>query len=181
MVQRRKGRMAELPFAALARSRRPRRASRRPDAPPATPPGGGQPDLFAAPMPGIRPVLTYLDTAAIGLGRVDVRQWRAGAEADGYLYHVTTQADLETIQARGTIVFSPRAPLVLTERPGVAPWLANMMEVMETDDMAGHTADIPVVFRVKRFVIDELLEHDPDRTRRHGVSFFLLTGLTRQE
>nr|WP_232272450.1 hypothetical protein [Komagataeibacter europaeus] len=181
MVQRRKGRMAELPFAAPTRSRKPGRAPRRTTDAPTAPSATDQPDLFAVPMPGIRHVLTYLDIAAIGLARVDVRQLRAGEGADAYLYHVTTQADLETIQARGTIVFSPRAPLVLTERPGVPLWLANMMEVMEPDDMAGHIAEIPVVFMVKRFVMDELLEHDPDRTRKYGVSFFLLTGLNRQE
>ena len=180
MAQRRKGRMAELPFASLTRGRRSPRTPRRTAAPPVTP-AASQPDLFVTPQPGIPHALTYLDTAAIGLGRVDVRHLRAGEGADAYLYHVTTRAELETIQARGTIVFSPRAPLVLTERPGVPPWLANMMEVMESDDPAGHIADIPVVLRVKRFVIDELLEHDPDRTRRYGVSFFLLTGIARQE
>ncbi|GAN85976.1 hypothetical protein Gain_0012_039 [Komagataeibacter intermedius TF2] len=173
--------MAELPFASLMRSRKPGKARQRGDAPSAAPVAGPQPDLFAAPLPGIAHALTYLDTVAIGLTRVDVRHLRAGEGADAYLYHVTTQADLETIQARGTIVFSPRAPLVLTERPGVPPWLANMMEIMESDDPAGHTADMPVVLRVKRFVIDELLEHDPDRTRRYGVSFFLLTGIARSE
>jgi len=181
MAQRRKGRMAELPFASLMRSRKPGKARQRGDAPSAAPVAGPQPDLFAAPLPGIAHALTYLDTVAIGLTRVDVRHLRAGEGADAYLYHVTTQADLETIQARGTIVFSPRAPLVLTERPGVPPWLANMMEIMESDDPAGHIADMPVVLRVKRFVIDELLEHDPDRTRRYGVSFFLLTGIARSE
>ncbi|MHC0614359.1 hypothetical protein LV478_05775 [Komagataeibacter oboediens] len=180
MAQRRKGRMAELPFASLMRSRKPAKARQRGDAPPAAH-ATGQPDLFAAPLQGIAHALTYLDIGAIGLTRVDVRHLRAGEGADAYLYHVTTQADLETIQARGTIVFSPRAPLVLTERPGVPPWLANMMEIMESADPAGHTADMPVVLRVKRFVIDELLEHDPDRTRRYGVSFFLLTGIARSE
>ncbi|WP_228391360.1 hypothetical protein [Komagataeibacter medellinensis] len=56
-----------------------------------------------------------------------------------------------------------------------------MMEIMEPDSVSGHSGEILVVFRVKRFLIDELLESDPDRTRRYGVSFFLLTGLTRSE
>ena len=181
MAQRRKGRMAELPFAPRPRTRSPKRRPRGPDtAPPAAPSVPPQPDLFAAPVVTGRR-LTYLDNAALGLARVDMRGWRAGEGPDGYLYHVTQRDEMETIQARGTILFSPRAPLVLTERPGVAPWLANMMEVMEPDGVSGHNGEIPVVFRVKRFLIDELLEPDPDRTRRYGVSFFLLTGLTRSE
>ncbi len=125
--------------------------------------------------------LTYLDIAGLGLTVVSARSLRPDDGPDGYLYHITTAAGMDTLRARGTLLFSPRAPLALTERPGVLPWLANMMEVMESDCEAGHRADSPVVFRVKRFVIDRLLEHDPDRTREYGVSFFLLTGLARQE
>lgn len=182
MAQRRKGRMAELPFAPQPRARGPKRRPRGSDVAASPPPAAlpPQPDLFAAPVAaGHR--LTYLDNAALGLARVDMRGWRAGEGPDSYLYHVTQRDEMETIQARGTVLFSPRAPLVLTERPGVAPWLANMMEVMEQDTIAGHSDETPVVFRVKRFLIDELLEHDPDRTRRYGVSFFLLTGLTRSD
>ncbi|MCE2565376.1 hypothetical protein [Komagataeibacter sp. FNDCF1] len=174
--------MAELPLAPLPRARRPKRHRPGPDAPPASAPSAAlpQPDLFAAPqVAGSR--LTYLDNATLGLARVDMRGWRPGDGPDSYLYHVTQRDGMATIEARGTIVFSPRAPLVLTERPGVGPWLANMMEVMEPDEIAGHSDETPVVFRVKRFVIDELLEHDPDRTRRYGVSFFLLTGLARSD
>ncbi|MDT8870478.1 hypothetical protein RAA17_02920 [Komagataeibacter rhaeticus] len=53
--------------------------------------------------------LTYLDNAALGLARVDMRGWRAGEGPDSYLYHVTQRDEMETIQARGTILFSPRA------------------------------------------------------------------------
>ncbi|MGS0647246.1 hypothetical protein ACU81Q_06410 [Komagataeibacter melomenusus] len=174
--------MTGLPLIPTA-PRHPRR--RRPVAAPAAPPAAAappvpQPDLFAATT--ARPhALTYLDVAALGLAVVPARTLRPDDGPDGYLYHITTAAGLDTLRARGTVLFSPRAPLVLTERPGVLPWLANMMEVMESDYEAGHRADSPVVFRVKRFVIDRLLEHDPDRTREYGVSFFLLTGLARQD
>lgn len=181
MAQRRKGGMGELPFAPLPRARRPRRRLPGPDTTPSpASPALPQPDLFAAPAAAGRR-LTYLDNAALGLARVNMRGWRADGAPDSYLYHVTQHDGMDLIEARGTVVFSPRAPLVLTERPGVAPWLANMMEVMEPDGVSGHSGEIPVVFRVKRFLIDELLEQDPDRTRRYGVSFFLLTGLTRSE
>ncbi|WP_041247326.1 hypothetical protein [Komagataeibacter medellinensis] len=173
--------MGELPFAPLPRARRARRRPSRPDAtPPPVSSALPQPDLFATPAATGRR-LTYLDNAALGLARVNMRGWRPDVGPDSYLYHVTQHDEMETIEARGTVVFSPRAPLVLTERPGVAPWLANMMEVMEPDGVSGHSGEILVVFRVKRFLIDELLESDPDRTRRYGVSFFLLTGLTRSE
>ena len=182
MAQRPKGRMGELPFAPQPRARRPGRRQKPglDGTPPAVMPAVPQPDLFAAPAPVGRR-LTYLDNAALGLAQVNMRGWQSGNGPDSYLYHVTNSNDLETILARGTVLFSPRSPLVLTERPGVALWLANMMEVMEPDTIVGHSGEIPVVFRVKRFVIDDLLEHDPDRTRRYGVSFFLLTGLTRSD
>ncbi|AZV39163.1 hypothetical protein CFR75_07680 [Komagataeibacter xylinus] len=180
MGQERKGRMSGLPLIPTA-PRHPRR--RRPAAPPAAPPAPtvAQPDLFATATTGRPHALTYLDVAGLGLTVVPVRTLRPDDGPDGYLYHITTAAGMDMLRARGTLLFSPRAPLALTERPGVLPWLANMMEVMESDCEAGHRADSPVVFRVKRFVIDRLLEHDPDRTREYGVSFFLLTGLARQE
>ncbi|WP_242621731.1 hypothetical protein [Komagataeibacter xylinus] len=173
--------MTGLPLIPTA-PRHPRR--RRPAAPPAPPPPPGaraQPDLFAAAAADRPHALTYLDIAGLGLAVVPARTLRPDDGPDGYLYHITTTTGMDTLRARGTLLFSPRAPLVLTERPGILPWLANMMEVMESDCEAGHRADSPVVFRVKRFVIDRLLEHDPDRTREYGVSFFLLTGLARQE
>ncbi|WP_244192137.1 hypothetical protein ACM0P6_09765 [Komagataeibacter sucrofermentans] len=172
--------MAGLPLIPTA-PRHPRR--RRPVAPLAAPPPPvvPQPDLFATATTDRPHALTYLDVATLGLALVPARSLRPDDGPDGYLYHITTAAGLDTLRARGTVLFSPRAPLVLTERPGVLPWLANMMEVMESDCEAGHRSDSPVVFRVKRFVIDRLLEHDPDRTREYGVSFFLLTGLARQE
>ncbi|AQU88991.1 hypothetical protein B0W47_09365 [Komagataeibacter nataicola] len=172
--------MAGLPLIPTA-PRHPRR--RRPAAPPVAPPpvAGAQPDLFAGATTDRPHALTYLDITALGLAVVPVHALRPDDGPDGYLYHITTAAGLDMLRARGTLLFSPRAPLVLTERPGVLPWLANMMEVMESDSEAGHRSDSPVVFRVKRFVIDRLLEHDPDQTREYGVSFFLLTGLARQE
>mgnify|MGYP003362843115 FL=1 len=174
MAQRRKGRGMELPFAPMARA--PRRDARRKAAvttPPAPDPAT-QPDLFTVPPPRARRRLTYLDITALGLGRVDMGTLRAGTGPDGYLYHVTTQEGLDTIQARGTLVFSERAPLVLTERTGVAAWLADMMEHDAPDGP-------PVIFRVRRFMVDDLLENDPDRTRGYGVSFYLLTGIDRSE
>lgn len=168
----------------MARAPRPRPRPKGETPPPVAAAPGRQADLFAAPPPPARRVLTYLDIAALGLGMVNPRSLQAGAGPDGYLYHVTTRAAMDTIQARGTVVFSRRAPLVLTERPGVAAWLADMME----HDMPGPDGppdsapgNGPVIFRLRRFMIDDLLENDPDRTRQYGVPFHLLTGIARTE
>ncbi|MCE2575756.1 hypothetical protein [Komagataeibacter sp. FNDCR2] len=167
----------------MARAPRPRPRPRGETPPPVTSPAG-QSDLFAAAQPPARRVLTYLDIAALGLGMVSISSLHAGAGPDGYLYHVTTRDGMDTIHARGTVVFSRRAPLVLTERPGVAAWLADMVE----HDAPGPDGppdsapgERPVIFRVRRFMIDDLLENDPDRTRRYGVPFYLLTGIARPE
>lgn len=178
MAQRRKGGMAELPFAPMPRKRRQRRPSPSLPASPAVGPSTPQSDLFGVARTATRHVLTYLDTASLGLGIVNMRSLRGDDGPDGYLYHVTTRTELETIQARGTVLFSARAPLVLTERNGVPAWLADMMDTTEPD---GGQGDAPVIFRVKRFAIDGLVENDPDRTRRYGVSFYLLTGVAGQD
>ncbi|WP_228391359.1 hypothetical protein [Komagataeibacter medellinensis] len=99
--------MGELPFAPLPRARRARRRSPTPDTtPPPASAALSQPDLFTAPDAGGRR-LTYLDNAALGLARVNMRGWRPGDGPDSYLYHVTQHDEMDLIEARGTIVFSP--------------------------------------------------------------------------
>ncbi|PYD46792.1 hypothetical protein [Novacetimonas pomaceti] len=150
--------------------------ARRP--PPANAAIAGQDDLFARPLPPVPApprVVTHLQGAEVNLGPVPLRQFGPSDGADGYFYHVTTQQQAEDMLAHG-ISISPRAPLRLTERHGVMPWYAAMAEDMEAVSDEGGVA----ILRLRRFMVHDLVENDPDHTRAWGVPCYFLTGVARQ-
>ncbi|MFS3134382.1 hypothetical protein ACLRDC_03250 [Gluconacetobacter sacchari] len=168
---------AELPLPEPASARPSSHPTpRRPRAPrPAREPADtGQNDLFAAPPPTAPPPrrqVTHLDAESLQLARIHYRGLQASDPADSYLYHITTEENAEAILRDG-ISISRRHPLLLTERGGVPYWLALLAD----DDDTG-TADVAVL-RMKRFMIDDLIEDDPDSTRSSGSPGYFLTGNT---
>ncbi|MFW7268546.1 hypothetical protein ACMAUO_11315 [Gluconacetobacter sp. Hr-1-5] len=138
----------------------------------------GQNDLFASPLPAAPPKaepppprrqITHLDAETLQLARVHYRGLQASDPADSYLYHITTNGNAEAMLRDG-LVMSRRHPLLLTERGGVPYWLSLVAD----DDDASET-DIAVL-RMKRFMIDDLIEDDPDSTRSSGSPSYFLTG-----
>lgn len=145
----------------------------------------GQNDLFASPptinppppappkprAPPPRRQVAHLDAEALQLARIHYRGLQASDPADSYLYHITTEQNAEAALRDGVSI-SRRHPLLLTERGGVPYWLALL-----ADDDDASAADI-VVLRMKRFMVDDLIEDDPDSTRSSGSPSYLLTGNT---
>lgn len=135
---------------------------------PASPPPAAPPK--AAPTPPRRQV-THLDAETLQLARVHFRGLQASDPADSYLYHITTDENADAMLRDG-LVMSRRHPLLLTERGGVPYWLS-----LVADDDDASEADIAVL-RMKRFMIDDLIEDDPDSTRSSGSPSYFLTGNT---
>ncbi|MBB2204177.1 hypothetical protein [Gluconacetobacter takamatsuzukensis] len=147
--------------------------------------GQGQNDLFASPLPTAEPPaeppkaepppprrqVASLDAETLQLARVHYRGLQASDPADSYLYHITTDENAEAMLRDG-LTMSRRHPLLLTERGGVPYWLS-----LVADDDDASEADIAVL-RMKRFMIDDLIEDDPDSTRSSGSPSYFLTGNT---
>ncbi|MBE7620726.1 hypothetical protein GL297_14035 [Komagataeibacter sp. FXV2] len=149
-----------------------KRKARQPDTPPA-----GQEDLFARPLPPVAVpprLVTHLDAAEVGLSFVPLRQFGPADATDGFFYIVTTMLQADSMLAEG-IAISPRAPVPLTERPGVMAWYADMSEDMDAIADEGGVA----ILRLRRFMVNDLVENDPDHTRAYGVPCYFLTGVAR--
>ncbi|MBB2196462.1 hypothetical protein HLH44_03120 [Gluconacetobacter sp. 1c LMG 22058] len=140
----------------------------------------GQNDLFTSPLPAPPPKaepppprrqVTHLDAETLQLARVHYRGLQASDPTDSYLYHITTNENAEAMLRDG-VTMSRRHPLLLTERGGVPYWLSLL-----ADDDDASEADIAVL-RMKRFMIDDLVEDDPDSTRSSGSPSYFLTGNT---
>lgn len=149
-----------------------KRKARQPDTPPA-----GQEDLFARPLPPVATPprrVTHLDAAEVGLSFVPLRQFGPADAADGFFYIVTTARQADSMLANG-IDISPRAPMPLTERPGVMAWYTDLSEDMDAIADEGGVA----ILRLRRFMVNDLVENDPDHTRAYGVPCYFLTGVAR--
>ncbi|MBL7237892.1 hypothetical protein IFJ82_00845 [Novacetimonas hansenii] len=144
---------------------------------PPAPPPAGQEDLFARPLPPV-PVpprrVTHLDATEIGLSPVPLRHFGPADATDGFFYIVTTSSQADAMLAHGLSI-SPRTPVSLTERPGVMAWYVDMSEDMEAISDEGGVA----ILRLRRFMVNDLVENDPDHTRAYGVPCYFLTGVTR--
>jgi hypothetical protein len=88
--------------------------------------------------------------------------------ADSYLYHVARSDEAQRILLSG-LNFSPETPFPLTERPGVPYWLSALLDDEDAD------RDIAVL-RVRRYLVESLIEIDPDATRSVGAACYFLTG-----
>lgn len=174
-----------------ARSPRPRRGAA-PVAGPGPVPVPGQDDLFArpaAPLPVPVPVsdraphgpaeppaprrqVTHLDADTVQLTRVHHRGLQPSDPPDSFLYHIAG-AQRADAMLRDGLTLSRRDPLLLTERGGVPYWLSLLAD--DADLLDDAAAGI-VVLRLKRFMVDDLIEDDPDSTRSSGTPCYFLTG-----
>jgi len=142
-----------------------------------------QPDLFASPAdisatPDGVPVqdaqreapapVRHLTPEEAPVSRIQYQGIRATDREDSYLYWVATPEDERQAVTEG-LSFSPSAPLLLTERPGAAYFLSLVLD----DDMAPEDV---ALLRIRRYLVETLLEPDADTSRRAGAMCYLLTG-----
>ncbi|MFT9017627.1 hypothetical protein [Acetobacter malorum] len=130
-----------------------------------------QTDLFTHPLPPRpRPPRTHLDTAELRLSAVPATGFSPQATPDSWLYLVTEPDTASQFLADG-LPLRKTHPLLLTERGGVAHWLTKM-----TDDPPGLFAITPVVLRLRRTMVSEWLEPDPDHSAEFSAPCYLLSG-----
>lgn len=128
-----------------------------------------QADLFSLPLPPL-PRTVFLPEE-VRLSAVAVASLGGHAGEDGFLYLVVTQGRAARLLEHG-LPLSRRAPLMLTERGGVVPWLAwlNDTRSEEPDTEAG------AVLRLRRAMVAEALEPDPDHTAAFSAPCYWLSG-----
>ncbi|MFT8885138.1 MAG: hypothetical protein ABF946_02875 [Acetobacter papayae] len=131
---------------------------------------GGQADLFSQPLPPL-PRTVFLPEE-VRLSPVAVASLGGRSGEDGCLYLVATQIRAARLLEQG-LPLSRRAPLMLTERAGVVPWLAWLSETGAEEQDAGPG----VVLRLRRAMVAEMLESDPDHTAAFSAPCYWLSGV----
>lgn len=129
-----------------------------------------QADLFTLPLPPL-PRTGFLPDE-VRLAPVAVASLAGRAGEDGFLYLVATEDGAARLLARG-LPLSRRAPLMLTERAGVLPWLAWRTETQSGDDATGPG----VVLRLRRAMVADMLEMDPDHTAAFSAPCYWLSNV----
>lgn len=129
----------------------------------------GQADLFSFPFPPL-PRTVFLPEE-VRLTPVAVASLGGRGGEDGFLYLVVTQGRAARLLEQG-LPLSRRAPLMLTERDGVMPWLAWLNETQSEEP----DAEPKVVLRVRRAMVADVLEADPDHTAAFSAPCYWLSG-----
>lgn len=149
-----------------------KRAARKPPTKPENPLQG---DLFARPLPPRpKPPRTQFDAEELRISEVPASGFSPQAAPDGWLYLVT-EPDAASQFLNHGLPLRKTLPPLLTERGGVAHWLAKM-----TENSEGLSDAPPMVLRVRRTMIMGWLEPDPDHSAEFSAPCYLLSG-SRQE
>ncbi|MFT8551374.1 MAG: hypothetical protein ABF739_09855 [Acetobacter okinawensis] len=127
-----------------------------------------QADLFALPLPPL-PRSRFMPDE-IRLSIVPSPEKLPADGQDAFLYMVVSQDTAQDLMATG-LPLDRRAPLMLTERSGIPPWLAKT-----ADTTMGYGEARPVVLRLKRALVAQALEPDPDHTAEFATVCYLLSG-----
>lgn len=128
-----------------------------------------QADLFSFPFPPL-PRTVFLPEE-VRLTPVAVASLGGRGGEDGFLYLVVQQGRAARLQEQG-LPLSRRAPLMLTERDGVMPWLVWLSETQSEEP----DSEPKVVLRVRRAMVAEVLEADPDHTAAFSAPCYWLSG-----
>lgn len=127
-----------------------------------------QADLFAQPLPPL-PRSRFMPDE-IRLSIVPSPEKLPADGQDAFLYMVVPQHLAQDFMVTG-LPLDRRAPLMLTERSGICPWLAKT-----ADTTTGYDEARPVVLRLKRALVAQALEPDPDHTAEFAAVCYLLSG-----
>ncbi|WP_338332899.1 hypothetical protein [Acetobacter sp. LMG 32666] len=127
-----------------------------------------QDDLFARPLPPL-PRSRFMPDE-IRLSFVPSPEKIQPCGEDAFLYMVVSQSHAQHLMATG-LPLDRRAPLMLTERAGICPWLAKT-----ADTAGGDSHNMPVVLKLKRSLVAQALEVEPDHTAEFATACYLLSG-----
>lgn len=127
-----------------------------------------QTDLFTLPLPPLP--RSHFTPDEIRLSLVPSPEKIQPCGEDAFLYMVVSHATAQHLMATG-LPLNRRAPLMLTGRSGISPWLAKT-----ADTAAGYGHTPPVVLRLKHALVAQALEPDPDHTAEFATVCYLLSG-----
>ncbi|MBO1325233.1 hypothetical protein K2X14_08105 [Acetobacter sp. TBRC 12305] len=91
-------------------------------------------------------------------------------DGDSCLYLVTTAENASAFLADG-LKLSRTAPIMLTERDGIGPWLAKLAENVTDEPLCPN-----VVLRLRRAMVAQALEPEPDHSAEFAARCYLLSG-----
>lgn len=97
-------------------------------------------------------------------------QAATGDGNDACLYLVTTDEEAAHFLAHG-LKLSRATPIMLTERDGIGPWLAKLAENVTDEAPCSN-----VVLRLRRAMVAQALEPEPDHSAEFAARCYLLSG-----
>lgn len=127
-----------------------------------------QTDLFS--LPSLPLLRTHFLPDEIRLARIPSLAAIYTKEADNFLYHIA-DAPVASVLLQKGLPLNKRHPLMLTEQNGISPWLAKISEYMQD-----HAAQEAVILRLRRVMVEDALEPDPDHTAEFASNCYLLSG-----
>lgn len=157
-----------LPDVLARKAVRTRKKTPRSGATSITPSQISQTDLFALPLPPLP--RSHFMPDEIRLSIVPSPEKIQPVGEDAFLYMVVSQNHAQHLMVSG-LPLDRRRPLLLTERSGIPPWLAKTADTAACD-----TQPPPVVLRLKRSLVAQALEPDPDHTAEFASICYLLSG-----
>ncbi|MFT8676603.1 MAG: hypothetical protein ABF990_10475 [Acetobacter sp.] len=152
---------------------------------PPLPPSARQdpPDLFSLPLPALPRShftpdelrLAPVPASTLMMGRTSRPAQAKGQAAtgdgnDACLYLVTTDEEAAHFLAHG-LKLSRATPIMLTERDGIGPWLAKLAENVTDEAPCSN-----VVLRLRRAMVAQALEPEPDHSAEFAARCYLLSG-----
>lgn len=127
-----------------------------------------QTDLFSLPL--LPPLRTRFLASEIRLTRIPSLATTHAKEADGFLYHIAN-ASMASLLLQEGLPLNKRHPLMLTEQNGISAWLAKLSDYVPDNNSAD-----AVILRLRRVMVEDALEPDPDHTAEFASNCYLLSG-----
>ncbi|WP_246856566.1 hypothetical protein [Acetobacter vaccinii] len=167
---------AQMLFPSLATTRRAGAGrARKARAMPLSTAAGNQTDLFSLPLQPLPRTRFLPDELRLSIVPSSTLVHGSGlrrerSSCDGFLYLVAPLEQAENFLLDG-LPLNRRTPLMLTEHTGIPPWLAKLAE--DRMDTPG-TQD--VVLRLRRIMVEDALEPEPDHSAEFASPCYLLCG-----
>ncbi|GBR03749.1 hypothetical protein [Acetobacter oeni] len=167
----------DLPVAEPHPDDRPHPSGRSPRSNTSTQPAD-QPDLFSVSPPRPTPPPApqrASESVRFTLSPVRIRQFIAAAGSntiDHWLYYCTDDDAIARTVLENGLTPDPDDPPTLREAGAVTSWLARFDEDSQDDPDGGE----PVIFRLRRSIVREAIEPDPDAPQQPGKRHYLLAG-----
>ncbi|WP_140329636.1 hypothetical protein [Acetobacter tropicalis] len=134
-----------------------------------------QTDLFSYPFPPLpTSPRTHFTAEELRLSYSPPQHFTPQITPDSWLYLVSNKENAQHLLSSG-VHLAKTEPLLLIERNGVCAWRDKLAE-----DPATATAS-PCVLRLRRSMVADMLEPDPDHSAEFSAECYLLTGAPQEQ